>query len=353
MTPMILKKLRKAKGYSQEELAKEAGISRQTLISYEKGSHVSVENAKKLGAFFDVDYTCFIDNKEPKAFGYNVLKNQSTIVEEQSMRIDIPQENIQKFKEVFLYIIEKVGAKPNVGRTVLFKLLYFIDFDYYELFEEQLIGAIYIKNKFGPTPLDFSKIIDDMSAAGDVEIINSKYFTKDQTKYLPRRNANLNGLSAQEIKHINGVLHKLSDKTASQLSNLSHRDVPWIGTEEREIIPYDQFFTELRKRRHEVMIYKENLKFQKDMKRLCKKFSSLKDDLENLKKYNIDLFHAKNINNGSIIQIEGMCNDMLISYKVKKIACRSLKKRGRNRGLRLTYAYKRINPRKCLFRNML
>ena len=34
--------------------------------------------------------------------------------------------------------------------TVLYKLLYFIDFDYYEKFEEQLVGATYIKNHLDP-----------------------------------------------------------------------------------------------------------------------------------------------------------------------------------------------------------
>ncbi|QQS18171.1 hypothetical protein IPL68_06065 [Candidatus Saccharibacteria bacterium] len=43
-----------------------------------------------------------------------------------------PQTNPEKLREVLLYVLGKVGAKPNVGETVLYKLLYFIDFDYYE-----------------------------------------------------------------------------------------------------------------------------------------------------------------------------------------------------------------------------
>jgi hypothetical protein len=73
---------------------------------------------------------------------------EQTQKEKQEIRIDVPQKNLKKFKEVLLYILEKVGGKPNVGMTVLYKLLYFIDFDYYEKFEEQLIGATYIKNHF-------------------------------------------------------------------------------------------------------------------------------------------------------------------------------------------------------------
>ena len=61
-----------------------------------------------------------------------------------------------------MYVLSKVGSKPNVGESVLYKLLYFIDFNYYEKYEEQLIGATYIKNHYGPTPIEFVKIVEDM-----------------------------------------------------------------------------------------------------------------------------------------------------------------------------------------------
>ena len=66
--------------------------------------------------------------------------------------------------------------------TVLYKLLYFIDFDYYEKFEEQLVGATYIKNHFGPTPVEFKKIVESMESKGELETVKSKYF------YMNRQN---------------------------------------------------------------------------------------------------------------------------------------------------------------------
>ena len=36
--------------------------------------------------------------------------------------------NLGKYKAVIHYIISKCGFKDNVGRTVLYKLLYFSDF---------------------------------------------------------------------------------------------------------------------------------------------------------------------------------------------------------------------------------
>ena len=55
---------------------------------------------------------------------------------------------------------KKSAAKSNVGMTVLYKLLYFIDFDYYEKFEEQLIGATYIKNHLDRLRLSSKKLLN-------------------------------------------------------------------------------------------------------------------------------------------------------------------------------------------------
>ena len=162
--------------------------------------------------------------------------------EEPDIRIDIPIENIEKFKQVFLYILKKIGAKPNVGQTVLYKLLYFIDFDYYELFETQLMGLKYIKNTYGPTPIDFTKIVKEMEKNGEIEEVKTKMFSHDMTKYLPLIEPDLSILSARELEHIDKVLEKHSDKTAKELSAFSHKDVPWISANDKEPIEYESVF---------------------------------------------------------------------------------------------------------------
>jgi len=200
-----------------------------------------IEVIERLAKFFDIDYSCLIDNKMPNVPKYNII-GQLQQEEKTDIRIDIPIKNINKFKQVLLYILGQVGAKPNVGQTVLYKLLYFIDFDYYELYEEQLMGAKYMKNLHGPTPVDFAKITRAMEEAGELEKINTKYFGKDQTKYLPVIDADLNCLSAREITHINKVLEKHSDKSAKELSDFSHKDTPWMGVALNEVIEYEAVF---------------------------------------------------------------------------------------------------------------
>ncbi|MEA2113423.1 MAG: Panacea domain-containing protein, partial [Patescibacteria group bacterium] len=160
----------------------------------------------------------------------------------QEMRIIMPRANVKKFEEVLLYLLEKVGARPNIGETAIYKLLYFIDFDYYEKFEEQLIGARYIKNHFGPTPIEFRKIADRMTADGKIEKVRSKHFQYKQKKYLPRCSADLKVLSAQEIQHIDDVLNRLAWKNAKELSAYSHSDTPWRVHKIGEEISYETVF---------------------------------------------------------------------------------------------------------------
>ena len=243
MPKSILKKLREEAKLSQYELAKKIGISRQSYIKYENlESKPTLEVVEKLAKFFDVDYACIIDNKMPIKYSYNIVGEKQIEEKTDDIRINIPIENIEKFKQVFLYILKKVGAKPNVGQTVLYKLLYFIDFDYYELFETQLMGLKYIKNTFGPTPIDFAKLTKEMEKAGEIEEIKTKRFSHDMTKYLPLVEPDLSMLSARELTHIDKTLEKHSDKSAKELSEFSHKDIPWIGANDKDQIDYEAVF---------------------------------------------------------------------------------------------------------------
>ncbi|MBU1730077.1 hypothetical protein KJ557_00760 [Patescibacteria group bacterium] len=85
--------------------------------------------------------------------------------------------------------------------------------------------------------------------------------------------------------------------------------------------------------------YGETPDFQKDFKKLLKKFKSLKDDWELMKIATIELFHIQKVNNSSIFPIQGFCAEKIQICKIKKFACRSLKGRGSKSGIRVIYAF--------------
>ena len=238
----FLKEMRDINGISQAFLAEKIGVSRASYIEIEKGvKELTISEASKIADIFNISLEELIAGKIVSDIKVS-LQDKSDKKERQEIRIDVPQKNLKKFKEVLLYILEKVGGKSNVGMTVLYKLLYFVDFDYYEKFEEQLIGATYIKNHFGPTPVEFKKIVESMEEKGELETVRSKYFQHEQTKYLPRRGSDISVLNAKEIKHIDEVLARFGDKNAKELSDYSHKDIPWIGTKDGEIIKYESVF---------------------------------------------------------------------------------------------------------------
>ncbi|MBP6974454.1 MAG: DUF4065 domain-containing protein [Candidatus Pacebacteria bacterium] len=249
----LIKKLREEKELSQLEVAEKLGISRTSYISFEKGDRdLSLDEASILGSMFDISL---------EEINIGKLQSEPTIILESNHkvrgstsshmshdksqeRISIPQEKVKKYKQVLLYILSKVGGKPNIGQTVLYKILYFIDFDYYEKYEEQLIGARYIKNTHGPTPVAFSTIISSLEKEGKIETIKSKFYKYEQTKYLvnPNERIEFSELSAQELAHIDEELGRLSDFTASQISALSHKDTPWLVAKEKEQLDYEYVF---------------------------------------------------------------------------------------------------------------
>ena len=79
--------------------------------------------------------------------------------------------------------------------------------------------------------------------------------------------------------------------------------------------------------------------FDKDFKRLAKKFPSLPEDLDLIKRAAIELFHLKKIDNHAVFPIPDFCSDTFQVCKIKKFACRSLKGRGVKSGLRVTYFF--------------
>ena len=85
--------------------------------------------------------------------------------------------------------------------------------------------------------------------------------------------------------------------------------------------------------------YKNTSGFDKDLKRLLKKFRTLEEDIEVAKKNTVELFHLKNIDNNSVEPIPNFCTDELKICKIKKFACKALKGRGVQSGIRIIYAY--------------
>ena len=81
--------------------------------------------------------------------------------------------------------------------------------------------------------------------------------------------------------------------------------------------------------------------FERDIRKLAKRFRTIEDDLNIFVETELNLFHKLNIDNNGIFRITGLPFDNPAVYKVKKFACRSLKGKGVHSGIRVIYAYYR------------
>lgn len=240
MLAKFIKQLRLKNHFNQSFVAGHIGVSRPTYLEVEKGDRdLTITEAKKLADLYGLSLDSFLNQEEINVV---VKKQEKEKSPKNEVRISIPQNNLEKFKQVLLYILAKVGSQPNIGETAIYKLLYFIDFDYYEKYEEQLIGAKYIRNNYGPTPIHFHKIIDEMIKKEQIVQVQSKFFKYPQRKYLPKISANLSKLNGQEIAHIDDVLCRLGSKNASELSQYSHTDTPWMIKKQGETLDYESVF---------------------------------------------------------------------------------------------------------------
>ncbi len=229
------------KGLSQEDLAKSVKISRPSLAQIELGNRtVDVLEFQRFSMVLEFSLDDFVS----KDFSAN--QDLEVKAEPKSKkadeRISIPSLQVSKFKNVLLYILERCAGKPNVGETVLYKLLYFSDFNYYELYEEHLTGAKYRKLPYGPVPQKLDSIILQMINKGQLQRVKTEYHGFPQIRYLPLVKADLTELKASEKEVIDRVIEQLSEWSAASISNYSHKDMPWLASKEGEEINYELAF---------------------------------------------------------------------------------------------------------------
>ncbi|KYK33639.1 MAG: hypothetical protein AYK19_13190 [Theionarchaea archaeon DG-70-1] len=152
------------------------------------------------------------------------------------------QTDYKKLEQVLHYIIHHVGGLPHVGEPVLHKLLYFCDFDYYEMYEEPLTGEQYRKLELGPAPIDFDNTIQSLETQSKIVKLEVHYHGHPQEKFISLDEPDVSLLSARQLEVINETLERLSSMNATQISAFSHQDMPWKATEDKEIIDYELVF---------------------------------------------------------------------------------------------------------------
>jgi len=233
--------LRKLKGYSQADLARFLDIPRSSIAQIELGNrNITVVELMKLSEVLGFSLDKFLTRENDTEKPMEVVEEAAPAREE--IRVSVPHLKIIKLQNILLYILERCAGKPNIGETVLYKLLYFSDFNFYEIYEEHMTGARYRKLPYGPVPHELDRLIARMTENGQLQRIKTEYRGFPQTRYLPLEKADLTQMTAAEKEVIDRVLDRFSDWSASAISEYSHSDIPWRATDDGDMIDYELVF---------------------------------------------------------------------------------------------------------------
>ena len=147
--------------------------------------------------------------------------------------------NNEKFKMVLHYIINKCGFRNTVGRTVLHKLLYFSDFNYYELYEESITNESYRKLERGPVPIHFESAISELMDENKIRMGKRRLpCGKVMNRYFSLKEPDID-LKEEELFVINKVIKDISHMNGKQIGEYSLYDEPVKLTADDDIIDYN------------------------------------------------------------------------------------------------------------------
>lgn len=153
------------------------------------------------------------------------------------------EENLERFRELILYVSQKCANDPRFGATKLNKILYFCDAMCYAHYRKPLTGMEYQKLPNGPAPKKLIPIRARMLAKGELGLQPVQLRSGNvQMRTVNLRAPNLDVFDAKEISLVDAVIEFLNDETAQGVSDLSHQMLGWKLARDKETIPYSTVF---------------------------------------------------------------------------------------------------------------
>jgi len=144
-----------------------------------------------------------------------------------------------KYKAALLYISNALGQIEGMKKA--YKLLYFLDFDYYEAYEKPFTGEMYKALDMGPAPIYFTGIMEELVSEGKMRVNKVKKSPMHENAtviYKPLEKTDYK-FSIEEKKMLDRVIKLYGTQTGKSLEILSHSEAPYNAVSLYQIIPYE------------------------------------------------------------------------------------------------------------------
>jgi len=151
--------------------------------------------------------------------------------------------NTNKYQNAVLYLCKELKGEVR-GKKKLAKLLYFVDFDFYEKYQKSITGDIYKALSMGPVPTALTKVTDEM--------VKKHMLAVEQVQERPGRPdynptevyrcivaPDLSVFSVAEQRMLGRITRRYGHLTGKQLQDLTHAEAPYAAAKPNEEVPYE------------------------------------------------------------------------------------------------------------------
>jgi uncharacterized phage-associated protein len=147
--------------------------------------------------------------------------------------------NEKKYRNAILFFASKI-RNGTLGKVKLMKLLYYLDFDFFEKYGRSVTGDEYLRFERGPVPRMEEKILREMRGK-EIKIVSRKMPKgySDQQHIEPLAEFDPSVFTKEEILIIEEIASKWEKFTGTEMKNASHGEAPWIATKPDDVIDYN------------------------------------------------------------------------------------------------------------------
>jgi len=147
----------------------------------------------------------------------------------------------ERFKELIVYVSHACIDDPTYSKVKLLKILFFSDFESFGVHGAPITGMPYRKLPFGPCPVDFPRIQEEMLRNNQIRIHSRRIFEHSSQRIFPLQEPTFERLSARDVSLVDGWIRFFWNKTAKEVSEYSHGKA-WKIAADSELIPYEAVF---------------------------------------------------------------------------------------------------------------
>jgi uncharacterized phage-associated protein len=148
----------------------------------------------------------------------------------------LPDRN--KYAQVILFFLNRFNNE-TMGRTKLAKILYFVDFGFYEKHGRSLTGDMYVKYPHGPMPSEIGSLIREMIKHRLAKPRRVRFHGHPQDRLDALSEPDMTVFTPEEIAMLEQIGREFESSTAKDVEQISHHETPWLVADDGDYISYE------------------------------------------------------------------------------------------------------------------